>query len=122
MEMLNVETAKTLIGKTLKVNYPGYKGQGGEITFKLGAVVSELDYYRNLKEEVFQEADSKFANRAEYWESYMTENQLKDRREKVLLIDNEGKYTFVYTNQWNDNNFVCGDDYRFVTYEVTDEN
>lgn len=119
---LSLQTAKTLIGKTIKVNYQGYKGQDGEIIFKLGNVVSELDYYRNLKEDVFQESNSEFKNRAEYWESYMTKEQLEAKKDKYLLIDSEGASTFIYTDKWNDYDFVCGDDYRFVTFEVVDEN
>ena len=53
-QILTVEIAKSLIGKRIQTVYSGYRGQDGDDTFVIGQVVSELEYYRNLKEECYQ--------------------------------------------------------------------
>ena len=60
-QILTVEIAKSLIGKRIQTVYSGYRGQDGDDTFVIGQVVSELEYYRNLKEECYQN-NPKFKN------------------------------------------------------------
>jgi hypothetical protein len=85
----------------------------------VGEIVSELEYVRNLKEECFP---NKYGhkNRAEYWESYMTPQQLEETKNKLLLLTEDGRYTFIFTNGWLDGEFCCSDMDRFVSY-VEDE-
>ena len=48
-QILTVDIAKSLIGKRIQTAYSGYSGQDGDDTFVVGQVISELEYYRNLK-------------------------------------------------------------------------
>lgn len=115
-QTLTVEIAQTLIGKRIKTAYSGYLGQDGDDEFIVGEVISELEYYRQKKEECFQKSDSKFKNRAEYWESYMTEKQLKERSEKLLIITADGRNTYIYADPFNKGMFTCSDSDRFVSF------
>ena len=114
-QILTVDIAKSLIGKRIQTVYSGYRGQDGDDTFVIGDVVSELEYYRNLKEECY-ENDPKFKNRAEYWESYMTEKQLSEAKSKMVLISADGRNTFIYAHSFNNGAFTCSDSDRFVYY------
>lgn len=120
-QILTVEIAKSLIGKRIQTVYSGYRGQDGDDTFVIGQVVSELEYYRNLKEECYQN-NPKFKNRAEYWESYMNERQLSEAKNKMVLITDDGRNTFIYAHPFNNGAFTCSDSDRFVYYVVVDEN
>ena len=88
-QVLTLEKAQQLKGKKIRTIYFGYQHQDGVDEFVVGDIISELEYYRNLKEESYQN-DPKFNNRAEYWESYMTELQLDDRKTRLLLLRQEG--------------------------------
>lgn len=114
-QVLTVEIAKSLFGKRIQTVYSGYRGQDGDDTFVIGDVVSELEYYRNLKEECY-ENDPKFKNRAEYWESYMSEKQLSEAKSKMVLISADGRNTFIYAHSFNNGAFTCSDSDRFVYY------
>lgn len=114
-QVLTVEIAKSLIGKRIQTVYSGYRGQDGDDNFVIGDVVSELEYYRNLKEECY-ENDPKFKNRAEYWESYMSEKQLSEAKSKMVLITADGRNTFIYAHSFNNGAFTCSDSDRFVYY------
>ncbi len=112
-QVLTVEIAKSLIGKRIQTVYSGYRGQDGDDNFVIGDVVSELEYYRNLKEECY-ENDPKFKNRAEYWESYMSEKQLSEAKSKMVLISADWRNTFIYAHSFNNGAFTCSDSDRFV--------
>ena len=114
-QILTVDIAKSLIGQRIQTVYSGYRGQDGDDSFVIGQVVSELEYYRNLKEECYQN-DPKFNNRAEYWESYMTEKQLSEHRNKMVIITADGRNTFIYAHHSNNGAFTCSDSDRFVYY------
>ena len=114
-QVLTVEIAKSLFGKRIQTVYSGYRGQDGDDNFVIGQVVSELEYYRNLKEECY-ENDPKFKNRAEYWESYMSEKQLSEAKSKMVLITADGRNTFIYAHSFNNGAFTCSDSDRFVYY------
>jgi hypothetical protein len=120
-QVLTVDIAKSLIGKRIQTVYSGYRGQDGDDSFVIGEVVSELEYYRNLKEECYQN-NPKFKNRAEYWESYMNERQLNEAKTKMVLIAADGRNTFIYAHRENKGVFTCSDIDREVYYVVVDEN
>ena len=77
--LLTIEKAKELKGKTISTIYFGYSGQDGVDNFVVGEVMSELEYYRNLKEDCFPDKYG-FKNRAEYWESYMNKEKLEEKK------------------------------------------
>ena len=119
-QVLTVDLAKELIGKRIQTVYSGYRGQDGDDNFVIGDVVSELEYYRNLKEECYQN-DPKFKNRAEYWESYMTEKQLSDLSDKMVIHNADGRNTFIYAHPFKEGAFNCSDSDRFVYYVEVNE-
>lgn len=120
-QALTVETAKTLIGKRIKTFYSGYRGQDGVDNFIVGEIISELEYYRNLGEDLF--INKGFSNRSEYWESYMKQEALAEKRETLIMVTADGRNTFIRAYPGNDGFFSCSDYDRFVTYEeVNDEN
>ncbi len=119
-EILTVETAKSLIGKRIKTLYFGYNGQNGKDEFVIGSVISELEYYRNLKEACF-ENHPKFRNRAEYWESYMSEDQLNNLKNTMLIITSDGRNTFIRSYPGNNGAFTCSDCDRFVYFQKQED-
>ena len=117
-EILTVEIAKKLKGKRISTIYFGYSGQDGIDSFVVGDVVSEFEYYRNKKEECYPNKQG-HRNRAEYWESYMTEEQLAEVKDKLILTDKEGRNTNIFTNSWYDGGeFCCSDMDRFVSFVI----
>lgn len=65
--------------------YFGYSGNENEVRkMRVGDIVSELGYYS-------KQPCEGYASRAEYWKSYMTEEQLKEKENTLLLLDEEGK-------------------------------
>lgn len=115
---LTVEVARNLKGQKIQTIYFGHAHQDDTIEFVVGDVMSELEYYRQLKEECFPNAYG-HKNRAEYWESYMTEEQLQVRRQRMILLREDGSRTFMFCD---DNGvFCCSDEGRVVYYINGDE-
>jgi hypothetical protein len=122
-KVLTLEIAKNLIGKKINTIYFGYRGQDGVDEFVVGNVISEMDYYRNLKEDCYIDHPKGFKNRAEYWESYMPANVLSEYNNTMLLVTDDGRHTAIRAHKENDGVFTCSDVDRFVYFiEVSDEN
>ena len=122
-KVLTVETAKALKGKKIRTIYFGYKDQNGVDEFVVGEVVSELEYYRNLKEDCYIDHPKGFKNRAEYWESYMPADVISEYRNTMLLVTSDGRHTAIRAHKENNGVFTCSDVDRFVYFvEVSDEN
>ena len=79
----------------------------------IGDIVSELEYYSTQPCEGY-------ASRAEYWKSYMTEEQLKEKENTLLLLDEEGKNQFIRAHKESDlfdkPTFTCSDADREIYY------
>ncbi len=116
-QLLTIETARSLKGKKIQTIYFGYNGQDNTDEFIVGDVVSELEYYRNLKEDCYP--DVRFNNRAEYWESYMIKEQLEAKRNKMLLVAADGRNTYIY-GYGSDSIMNCSDDDRYVFYIIAE--
>jgi hypothetical protein len=113
-ELLTLDKAKILKGKRIQTIYFGYAGPDGTNEFVVGEIVSELEYYRNLKEDCFPNKNGNM-NRAEYWESFMTPAQLEDCRNKLLLLREDGSYTCIFLGV-DHSTFACTDADRFVSF------
>lgn len=112
--VLTVERAKWLKGETVYWFYYGYTGnQNKVLQMTIGDIVSELEYYSTQPCEGY-------ASRAEYWKSYMTEEQLKEKENTLLLLDENGKNNFirahVNSGLFDDPTFTCSDADREVYY------
>jgi len=110
---LTLTAAKSLKGKHIQTIFFGYAHQDGTDDFVVGDIVSELEYYRNLKEECFPN-EKGHENRAEYWESYMTPKQLK-AKERLILLREDGSQTYMSIG-YDGKTFCCSDEDRLVSY------
>lgn len=121
---LTIEKAKELKGKKIQTIYFGYAHQDDTFEFVVGDLVSELEYYRNLKEDRFPN-EKGHKNRAEEWESWMTKEQLQRHKDTLLLTDSEGKYTYIqYQPAYDfsgDHWMWCSDVDRGVSYIVVED-
>lgn len=117
MPFLSIENAQNLLGKKVQIYYPGYLDQDGTNVFSVGKIVSEIDYYRFYDDSFSNE---KYKNRAEYWESYMTPEQLYEHSNKLCLLDADNKltYCFSYKEGPDAGFFFCGDVFRYVKFLV----
>ena len=119
-QFLTIEAARELKGKKIQTIYFGYAHQYGTDEFVVGDLVSEWEYYRNLKEDCYPD-EKGHQNRTEYWASYMTPAQIKRSKEQLELLDAEtGGPTFIrYTPEddfENDHIMWCSDVDRGVLY------
>lgn len=118
--VLTIDLANELKGHKIATLYFGYRGQDGIDEFVVGDVVSELEYYRNLKEDCYINDPKGFKNRAEYWESYMTESQLSRYKNTMIIIAADGRNTFIRAHEENQGAFTCSDVDRFVYFLEVD--
>lgn len=123
-QFLTIEAARELKGKKIQTIYFGYEHQDGTDEFVVGDLVSEWEYYRNLKENCYPD-EKGHQNRTEYWASFMTPEQIKRSKEQLELLDAEtGDLTFIrYTPEddfENDHVMWCSDVDRGVLYIMAD--
>ena len=120
LEILTVNSAKALKGKKIQILNFGYAHQDTTDVFVIGDVMSELEYYRQLKEECYPDAKG-HKNRAEEWESFMTPAQLKDKRETLVIVKDDGQSSFIRYNPKydydNSKTFYLGDVDRLVWFK-----
>jgi len=115
-QVLTVAAAKSLIGKKIYITSPEYrmnKATVKELIVK--KVISEWD----------KSADDQldgWANRQQYWQSYMTESQIENQKERLLLIGQDGyHYAVAHTgrdNFYTEPTFTGSDADRTVFYIV----
>jgi hypothetical protein len=114
---LTLERAKELKGKTIIYNYPCNQSRMlKKIT--VGEIISEWDYFKTQPMEGW-------ANRTEYWASFMTPKQIEDKKNLLLLLDADGKETYLFCESkvnWEEGpTFHCSDSDRLVSYREYDE-
>lgn len=116
--VLTVERAKRMKGKTIYWSYQGYAGNQSKVSkITIGDIVSELEYYSTQPCEGY-------ASRAEYWKSYMTEEQLKEKENTLLLLDEEGRNQFIRAHKeyelFDEPTFTCSDADREIYFLCKD--
>lgn len=116
---LTIEDAKNLKGKKIQTIYFGYAHQDNTEEFVVGEVMSNLEYYRQLKEECFPN-NKGHQNRAEYWESYMSDEQLDRERRTMVLLREDGTSTHMFCDTLLGNIFHCSDADRWVSYIISE--
>lgn len=123
LEVLTVNSAKALKGKKIQILNFGYAHQDTTDEFVIGDVMSELEYYRQLKEDCYPDKHGHM-NRAEYWESYMTPEQLKEHRETLVVVNDNGENTYIFYNPKydydNSGTFYMGDVDRLVFFMMVE--
>lgn len=110
-KLLTIDAALNLKGKKIQTIYFGYRGQDGIDEFVVGEIVSDFEFYGN------QPCDG-WKNRAEYWQSYMTPEELNRVKSRYMLLNEAGKNTFIFCD--NGAVFCCSDSDRFVHYILCD--
>jgi hypothetical protein len=105
MKTLTIESATELKGKEISfINY-GYKGQDNTGTFIIGEIITELEFARK------ELNVSGFVNRAEYWESYMSREQLEKVSTRLFLLNEKGNNTQCFCDpKFSNEFFMCDDD------------
>lgn len=89
-QVLTLEKAKTLIGKTIAVTNREYKANSPHVrTGKFLSIESEWDLAS--KEDLSHAFNGKWATRQDYWASYMTEKEVKRMKERLVLVSNENR-------------------------------
>lgn len=111
---LTLDAARSLKGQKIQTVYYGYNNVFRTDEFVVGDVMSELDYYRQLKEDCYPNKHG-FNNRAEEWEHIMSRDRLQEKREKMMLLKDDGQPTYMYCYIYDDV-FHCSDDDRIVFY------
>lgn len=82
-----------LIGKKINTIYYGYAGQDGIDEFIIGSIKSQ---YQLAEENIYSENENRsHKNQAQYWESYMTKEQLENEKNTFDIITKEGRCTGI---------------------------
>lgn len=113
-KVLTVEAAKKLKGKTILWMYFGCSGNKNEVyEMIVGNIVSELEYYSTQPCEGYK-------SRTDYWKSYMSEGQLKEKENTLLLLDSDGNNKFIRAHLnlsfFDEPTFTCSDADKEVYY------
>jgi hypothetical protein len=115
MTTLTLKKAKELKGLSIRIKAEGYAEQDTDTIIVVGEVMSEYDIAK------LSPCDG-YNNRAEYWESYMNERQLEEKKTTLQLLDFEGKQTYIrsyfYPNRTQNQRdyFTLGDSDRYVSF------
>lgn len=108
--VFKIEDYENLRGHTIQTTHIGYNGQTSTEIIVVGDLVSEWDLARNKPMDGF-------ANRQEYWASYMTPKKIQERKETLVMTDFNGVETFIKKYP-NNNIFSVGEyDCYFIILE-----
>lgn len=114
LEILTLARAKELKGKTIEWTYFGYNPNRVE-KLVVGDIISEWEYYKT-------QPCNGFKSLTDYWESYMAEAQKTHAKNRLILLDAEGKNTYIYCETkdgwFKELTFYCSDADRAVFFVV----
>lgn len=115
-KVLTLEVAQQLKGKKIQTIYFGYRGQDGADEFIVGDIVSAWDFAaRNIDAANFPQGNQQL-----YWASYMTERQMNEYKNKMILLDENGKDHYIYcfndSREFDIPTFTCSDSDRRVLF------
>ena len=113
-KVLTLEAAKELKDKRIAWMYFGYGGNEDVVNEMIvGDIFTEFDYNKTQPCEGY-------SSRAAYWESYMTKEALAEKKERLVLTDAEGEYTYIFCEPniplYDEPTFCCSDSDREVYY------
>lgn len=114
-KVLTLDSARQLKGKRIAWMYFGYNPSVVNEMI-VGDIVSSWDYNEKQPCEGYK-------SRTDYWQSYMKKEQLQREKETLLLLDAEGKNSYIKCHSdWNDTyeepTFTCSDANREVYYII----
>lgn len=112
-QVLTLVIAKQLLGKKIQTKYFGYAGQDGTDEFTIAEILSEYQISERI-------ADPKHGTRARYWDSYMTDRQLAERKATLELVGPNDYRTYIRCHNPNgyfeEPTFTCSDIDREVYF------
>lgn len=114
---LTLEAAKKLRNKKIAWMYFGYKQNQNKVyEMTVGDIISSFNYQKTQ-----HDPNGKFASRADYWLSYMTDEQLDCEKTDLLLLRADNSNLSVvchtkYANCFPKPTFTCSDADRCVYY------
>lgn len=93
-QALTLDAAHQLKGHTISCTSPEYHANQCHVTtFIVGDIVSELEYAYTQKYP--QQIKSKqYLTFGEYWKSYMSQEQIKEVKNTLIIMDTDGKKNF----------------------------
>lgn len=84
-QLLTLEAAKSLIGKKIACTSREYKHNTPRLVeFIVSGFISDWDLAAN-------EPMEKYGNRQNYWASYMSQEQVQERKDKLHVLGEDGK-------------------------------
>lgn len=119
-QVLTYDVAKQLIGKTIATTYCGYNPSTVGFV-KITGFISEWDYAATDHDV------PNYSSRQEYWKSCMTEKQIAEAKNTILLLGENGKRGPHHISIYLDDHFfseptaTCSDADREVYYVVIDD-
>lgn len=121
-QILTLTVAKTLIGKTISVTNSEYSANTPSV--RTGKVLDIKSKWDLANEDDYTSIDPKYATRQEYWKSYMTEKQIADMQNALVLIGDKQLNAVCDARQWGNTEpyFYGSDEDRPIVYIVVDEN
>ena len=108
-KVLDVETARELLGQKIRTIYFGYKDQNGVDEFVIGEIISEYEYAERNPCDGYE-------NQARYWDKIMTRAKLAERKNTMIIITDDGRNTYFRAYTENKGIFSCTDIDRFVYF------
>jgi len=118
MKNLTLEIANKLIGKRIQTHYCGYMGQDWSDNFIIGELISEYEFAKRNKN------FSGFSDQSVYWDSYMNNQKLKEKKHTLKIITSDGRDTYIFCDYYEQNmnnpSFTCSDSDRYVSFEIVD--
>ena len=116
-KVLTVEAARSLKGKRILWMYFGYEGNENVVEeMNVGGITTKYDYAK-------KQPMKGYASQADYWESYMSSEQLQEMKATLVLLNEEGKDSYIYAHTGRYNfydvpTFTCSDADREVFYMI----
>ena len=121
-QVLTLEIAKQLKGKTIATTHPVYRANTATVTeFVVGEIISEWDLAaKNVDAKNFPQGNQQL-----YWASYMSEDRIQEAKNTLVLLAEDGNNNYIRchigSGYFPEPTFTCSDADREVYYVVLDE-
>ena len=96
--ILTIEKAEELKGKRITTKCFGLNCNGSDVNnFIVGDIISEWDFSKSIdKNSDKWDKSSKFDNQQDYWKSYLSESEIRMRKNIFKLLDHNDKDMFIF--------------------------
>ncbi len=120
-QILTVAKAKQLKGKKIAITHPVYKANKTSLDiFIVGDITTSWDYAAKTPYPNALDKSPTYYNLQQYWESYMTDEQIDEQKTQLMLLSEKGEPMAVahtkYYNFYSEPTFTKSDADREVYY------